>query len=130
LLAAGPRVDPDAPLAILAGMPGVSAMAVRNAGVRISLKGAPSTAVMTTGITRSMMDVGGAMLGRDPDDVAEARRRAKHTSPAILGFVVGCGLGTSCEAAFGLRASALPAGLALLAPATGRSASLAGARRG
>jgi uncharacterized membrane protein YoaK (UPF0700 family) len=85
---------------------------------------------MTTNITRFMMDVGGTMLGRDPDGVAEARRRAKHTSPAILGFVVGCGLGAPCEAAFGPRASALPAGLALPAPAMGRPASPAGAPRG
>jgi uncharacterized membrane protein YoaK (UPF0700 family) len=111
-------------------MLGVSAIAMHNARVQISLEGAPSTAVMTTNITRFMMDVGGVMLGRDPDDVAEARRRAKHTSPAILGFVVGCRLGASCEAAFGLRASPLPAGLGLLALAMGRSASLTGARRG
>jgi hypothetical protein len=84
---------------------------------------------MTTDIGRFMMDAGGAMLGRDPDDAAEARRRAKHTPPAILGFVVGCGLGAS-EAASGPRASAPPAGLALLALATGRPASPAGAPRG
>jgi len=49
--------------AILAGMLGVSAMAVQNALVQISLKAAPSTAVMTTNITRFMMDVGDVMLG-------------------------------------------------------------------
>jgi uncharacterized membrane protein YoaK (UPF0700 family) len=51
-VSASPRIDPDAPTAILAGMLGVSAMAVQNALVQISLKGAPSTAVMTTNITR------------------------------------------------------------------------------
>ena len=35
---AGPRIDPDAPKAILAGMLGVSAMAVQNALVQISLR--------------------------------------------------------------------------------------------
>jgi len=45
-------------------MLGVSAMAVQNALVQISLKGAPSTAVMTTNITRVMMDIGEMMLGR------------------------------------------------------------------
>ena len=44
-VAAGPRIDPNATNAILAGMLGVSAMAVQNALV---LKGAPSTAVMRT----------------------------------------------------------------------------------
>jgi uncharacterized membrane protein YoaK (UPF0700 family) len=98
-------------------MLGVSAMAVQNALVQISLKGAPSTAVMTTNITRFMMDVGDVMLGRKPADVAKARDRATRTWPAIVGFAIGCGVGATCEAAIGLRSLALPAGLALLAVA-------------
>jgi uncharacterized membrane protein YoaK (UPF0700 family) len=114
---AGPRINPDAAMAILAGMLGVSAMAVQNALVQISLKGAPSTAVMTTNITRFMMDVGDVMFGRRPADVAKARDRAMRTWPTIVGFAVGCGLGATCEAAIGLKSLALPAGLALLAVA-------------
>jgi uncharacterized membrane protein YoaK (UPF0700 family) len=125
---AGPRIDPDATAAILAGMLGVSAMAVQNALVQISLKGAPSTAVMTTNITRFMMDVGDVMLGRKPADVAKARDRAMRTWPAIVGFGIGCGLGAICEAAIGLRSLALPAGLALLAVAMGMTANLEGGR--
>jgi uncharacterized membrane protein YoaK (UPF0700 family) len=123
-VAAGPRIDPNAANAILAGMLGVSAMAVQNALVQISLKGAPSTAVMTTNVTRFTMDVGEVLLGRDPDDVAKARSRAKQTWPAIVGFAVGCGLGAACEAAVGLWSLALPAGLALLALAMGLAAKL------
>jgi uncharacterized membrane protein YoaK (UPF0700 family) len=119
---AGPRINPDAPIAILAGMLGVSAMAVQNALVQISLKGAPSTAVMTTNITRFMMDVGGVMFGREAAEVAKAHSRANSTWPAILGFAVGCGLGAACEAAIGLRALALPIGLALLGLAMGLAA--------
>lgn len=125
---AGLRIDPDAPKAILAGMLGVSAMAVQNALVQISLKGAPSTAVMTTNLTRFMMDVGDVMLGRKPADVAKARDRAMRTLPAIVGFAIGCGLGATCEAAIGLRSLALPAGLALLAVAMGMTANLEGGR--
>jgi uncharacterized membrane protein YoaK (UPF0700 family) len=121
---AGPRVDPDATKAILAGMLGVSAMAVQNALVQISLKGAPSTAVMTTNLTRFMMDVGDVMLLRKPADVAKARDRAMRTWPAIVGFAIGCGLGATCEAAIGLRSLALPTGLALLAVAMGMTANL------
>jgi uncharacterized membrane protein YoaK (UPF0700 family) len=116
-VSAGPRIDADAPIAVLAGMLGVSAMAVQNALVQISLKGAPSTAVMTTNITRFMMDVGDAMLGRRPADVDKARDRAMRTWPAIVGFAIGCGLGATCEAAIGLMSLGLPAGLALLAVA-------------
>src|ERR1700687_3783347 len=125
-VSAGPRIDPDATKAILAGMFGVSAMAVQNALVQISLKGAPSTAVMTTNLTRFMMDAGEVMLGRKPADVAKARDRAMRTWPAIVGFAIGCGLGATCEAAIGLRSLALPAGLALLAVAMGVTAYLEG----
>ena len=121
---AGPRIDPDATKAILAGMLGVSAMAVQNALVQISLKGAPSTAVMTTNITRFMMDVGDVMLGRKPADVA--KDRAMRTLPAIVGFAAGCGLGATCEAAIGLWSLALPAGLALVAVAMGMTTDLEG----
>jgi uncharacterized membrane protein YoaK (UPF0700 family) len=123
-VSAGPRIDPDAMDAILAGMLGVSAMAVQNALVQVSLVGAPSTAVMTTNITRFMMDIGVVMLGREPAKVAKAGRRAMRTWPAIVGFAVGCGLGAACEAAIGLRSLALPPGLALLALAMGLAATL------
>jgi uncharacterized membrane protein YoaK (UPF0700 family) len=118
-VAAGPRIYPNAAKAIVAGMLGVSAMAVQNALVQVSLTGAPSTAVMTTNITRFMMDLGEALLGRSPDGAAKARDRAKRTWPAIVGFAVGCGLGAEGEAVAGLWSLALPAGLALLALAMG-----------
>jgi uncharacterized membrane protein YoaK (UPF0700 family) len=107
-------------------MLGVSAMAVQNALVQISLQGAPSTAVMTTNITRLMMDIVEMTLERSPADVATARDRVMRTWPAILGFAVGCGLGATCETAFGLRSLILPAGLALLAVAMGTTARLEG----
>jgi uncharacterized membrane protein YoaK (UPF0700 family) len=122
----GPRIDPDATKAILAGMLGVSAMAVQNALVQISLKGAPSTAVMTTNITHFMMDVGDVMLARRPADVVKARDRAMRTWPAIVGFAFGCALGAICQAAIGLWSLALPAVLALLAVAMGVTADLEG----
>ena len=128
-VAAGPRLDPNAANAIVAGMLGVAAMAVQNGLVQISLKGAPSTAVMTSNVTRFMMDLGAMLLGRNPDEMAKARRRAQHTWPAIVGFTVGCGLGAACEAAVGLWSLALPAGLALLALAMGVAAKLDGGQR-
>jgi len=114
-VATGSRADPDAANMIFAGMLGVSAMAVQNAMVQVSLTGAPSTAVMTTNITRFTMDVGEILLGNDPDEAAKSRRRAKHTWPAIIGFTIGCGLGAMCESVVGLWSLALPTGLALVA---------------
>jgi uncharacterized membrane protein YoaK (UPF0700 family) len=121
-IAGGRNIDPAAPSAIIAGMFGVAAMAVQNALVQISLRGAPATAVMTSNITRFVMDLGTVLLGRDPEDIADAGRRAKHAWPAIIGFALGCGLGAICEASFGLRSLELPVGFALLALALSLSA--------
>jgi uncharacterized membrane protein YoaK (UPF0700 family) len=96
-------------------MLGVSAMAVQNALVQISLKGAPSTAVMTTNITRFMMDLGEVLLGRSPNDSAKAAERARRTGLTIAGFVGGCALGAGCQAVAGLWSLTLPAGLSLVA---------------
>jgi uncharacterized membrane protein YoaK (UPF0700 family) len=123
---AGAHIDADATKAIIAGMLGVSAMAVQNALVQISLKGAPSTAVMTTNITRVMMDVGEIVLGRGPADVAQARDRVRRTWPAIVGFAFGCGLGATCEMAVGLRSLALPTGIAVLALGMGTNVNFEG----
>jgi uncharacterized membrane protein YoaK (UPF0700 family) len=120
-VSAGSGLDPAAPIAIVAGMLAVAAMAVQNALVQISLVGAPATAVMTTDITRFMMDVGAILFRRDPNEVADARSRAGHTWPAIVGFIIGCSLGALFEVAIGPWSLALPTGLALLALALGFS---------
>jgi uncharacterized membrane protein YoaK (UPF0700 family) len=87
--------------------------------VQISVKGAPSTAVMTTNITRLMMDVGEVLFAKNSTQAAEARRRAHHTWPAIVSFIAGAGLGAACFDAVGMWSLALPTSLALLAVATG-----------
>jgi uncharacterized membrane protein YoaK (UPF0700 family) len=109
-------------------MLGVSAMAMQNALVQISLKGSPSTAVMTTNITRFVMDLGEVLLGRSPNDGVKAGERARRTGLAIAGFVVGCGLGAWCQAVAGLWSLALPAGFALVALAMAVAAKLDGAQ--
>jgi uncharacterized membrane protein YoaK (UPF0700 family) len=64
---------------IFAGMLGVSAMAVQNALVRLSLRGAPSSAVMTTNVTLFTIDVGEMLLGRNASATEKARDRARRT---------------------------------------------------
>jgi uncharacterized membrane protein YoaK (UPF0700 family) len=114
-VAAGAHLDPDAAIAIAAGMFGVAAMAVQNALVHLSLAGTPATAVMTTNVTRFALAVGQIVAGRSPRDRSEARKAAKHTLPPIAGFAIGCGLGAACESAFGSWSLALPVTLAVLA---------------
>ena len=114
-VAAGPQVAPDTKITVVAGMVGVAAMAVQNALVQIAIGGVPSTAVMTTNITHFAVDIGRALRGGDPANVAKARNRAAKTLTVIAGFAAGCTLGAACEVMLGMWALALPAGLALLA---------------
>jgi uncharacterized membrane protein YoaK (UPF0700 family) len=66
-------------------------------------------------IARFTTDVGTILLRARRDEVIAARERAERLWPSIAGFIIGCCVGAVCEARFGLRALALPAGLALLA---------------
>ena len=111
----------DSSMAVLAGMLGVSAMATQNVLVKIALKGAPSTAVMTTNITQLTVDL--ATLARrrgNADELTKARRRARMTFPCIIGFIGGCAAGAALEVKFGLWALALPVALSALAVPLGR----------
>jgi uncharacterized membrane protein YoaK (UPF0700 family) len=107
--------DPNSTAMIFAAMLGVSAMAVQNILVQISLKGAPSTAVMTTNLTRFVTDLGEILLGTEPGSRAKAASRARRTGTAIAGFAAGAGLGAWCQAHVGLWSLILPTGLALAA---------------
>ena len=109
----GSVADPNAAIMIFAAMLGVSAMAVQNALVQLSLKDAPSTAVMTTNLTRFVLDLGEVWLGTKPDARAKAMARARRTGVAIAGFVVGSALGAWCQMHVGLWSLVVPTGLAL-----------------
>jgi uncharacterized membrane protein YoaK (UPF0700 family) len=65
-IAAGPAAGPNTTVMVFAAMLGVSAMAVQNALVQISLAGSPSTAVMTTNLTRLVVDLGEMLFGPGP----------------------------------------------------------------
>ena len=124
----GSRPDLNAANAIVAGMLGVSAMAVQNAVVQISFKESPSTCVMTTNTTRFVLDLGEVLIGRSRNDGVKAGERAKRSGLAIAGFVVGCGLGAGCQAVIGLWSLALPTGLALVALVIAVAAKLDGSQ--
>jgi uncharacterized membrane protein YoaK (UPF0700 family) len=113
--------DADSSIAVLAGMLGVAAMATQNVLGKLALKGAPSTAVMTTNITQLTVDLATLVRGRgDADELAKARSRARMTFPCIVGFVVGCAAGAALEVKLGLWALALPVVLSALAVPLGR----------
>jgi uncharacterized membrane protein YoaK (UPF0700 family) len=86
--------DANSSMAVLAGMLGVAALATQNVLVKLVLKGVPSTAVMTTNITQLTVDP--AILARskgNPDQLAQAGRRARMTFSCVIGVVVGCDAG-------------------------------------
>jgi uncharacterized membrane protein YoaK (UPF0700 family) len=109
----GSAVDPSAAVMIIAAMLGVSAMAVQNVLVQVSLTEAPSTAVMTTNLTRFVVDLCEAWLGSEPGGRVKAVARARRTGIAIAGFVIGACLGAWCQARLGLWSLVVPTGLAL-----------------
>ena len=113
--------DADSSMAVLAGMLGVSAMATQNVLGKLALKGAPSTAVMTTNIAQLTVDLATLVRGRgDAGELAEARSRARMTFPCIVGFVTGCAAGAVLEVKLGFWALALPVVLSALAISLGR----------
>ena len=113
--------DADSPMAVLAGMFGVAAMATQNVLVKVALKDVPSTAVMTTNITQLTVDLATLARSRaDPDELAKARRRARMIFPCVIGFVAGCAAGAALEVKLGLWALVLPVVLSVLAVPLGR----------
>jgi uncharacterized membrane protein YoaK (UPF0700 family) len=109
------RIDPTGGAALAIGLLAVCAMAVQNAIAQVSIAGMPATAVMTTNISRFVVDCVARLSEPDRDLAARFGAGARHTAPALIGFAVGCGVGACCEVVMGLWALALPTGLALLA---------------
>jgi uncharacterized membrane protein YoaK (UPF0700 family) len=109
------RANVNPALAVVTGMTGVAAMAVQTALVQVSLKGPPSTGVMTTNVTQFIVALAEVLARREVSTAEKARARMFHILPVIGGFVLGCALGAALEEAWGLRSLGLPTALALLA---------------
>jgi uncharacterized membrane protein YoaK (UPF0700 family) len=109
------RANLNPALAVITGMTGVAAMAVQTALVQVSLKGTPSTGVMTTNVTQFIVALAEVLARREVSTAEKARARMFHILPVIGGFVLGCALGAALEEAWGLRSLGLPTALALLA---------------
>jgi uncharacterized membrane protein YoaK (UPF0700 family) len=112
----GPFSNADSPVAVLAGMLAVAAMATQNALVKLALLESPSTAVMTTNTTQLIVDLAALVRNaKELDNLGKTRRRARVTFLCMAGFVGGCVAGAVLELHFGVRALALPVILAALA---------------
>ena len=111
----GPFGSSDSPMAVLAGMFAVAAMATQNALVKLALVGSPSTAVMTTNTTQLIVDLAALARGAEEPDKLGRIRRARVTFLCVAGFVGGCLAGAVFELRFGVGALVLPVILATLA---------------
>jgi uncharacterized membrane protein YoaK (UPF0700 family) len=104
-LAATPIADFDSPLAVLAGMLGVVAMAIQNTASRTLYAMYTPTTVMTGNVTQVVIDLVDLALGKG---TAEASGRVRKMVPAILAFTAGALLSAIAFNQFGFWCLTLP----------------------
>ncbi len=107
--------------AVAGAMIAVAAMAFQNAFVRLSLHQSSSTSVMTGNLV-SLVIALMALVCPGPLTRDEATKKLWSTLPLVLGFFVGCVVGTASVARLGLWAWTLPALLSLIAIPLGAAA--------
>ena len=108
-VAASPIRSSDEPLAFLAGMIGVTAMAVQNAASRGVFAGLAPTTVMTGNVTQLTVDLVDLAAGRDPDGGRQALlARIHRTWPPVALFTVGSATGAVSFINFGFGCLAAP----------------------
>jgi uncharacterized membrane protein YoaK (UPF0700 family) len=110
-LAATPILDFDAPLAILAGMLGVVAMAVQNTTSRTIYAMYTPTTVMTGNVTQVVIDLVDLATGHG---TPEARGRLRKMLPAILAFTAGALLSAVAYVHIGFWCLVLPIAVLVL----------------
>jgi uncharacterized membrane protein YoaK (UPF0700 family) len=112
-LAGSPFHDPNAMMALTAALLGLSAMGVQSALVRLLMRGAGSTNVMTTNTTQLAIDLTEVLLcwrkkHRMKGDAAAAAafsatcRQLGNLLPIVLGFLLGTLVGASAYVRVGL----------------------------
>jgi uncharacterized membrane protein YoaK (UPF0700 family) len=83
---ASPIREADAPLTILTGILGVTAMAIQNAASRTVFVGLAPTTVMTGNVTQVVMDLVELSFGAD---LAPVKSRLRKMVPPVIGFASG-----------------------------------------
>lgn len=117
-----PLSDPNAPLTLIAGTFALAAMGVQSAFVRLLMRGAGSTNVMTT--NTSLLGIGAAetlIAWKETRDYPRSRKAANHfrkayrgfhaLSQVMLGFLGGAAIGVATYQAAGVNALIAPIGV-------------------
>jgi uncharacterized membrane protein YoaK (UPF0700 family) len=103
--------NPDAPIASLAAMVAVGAIADQFALLRLAIPGAPSTAVMTSNLANAVLS-GFDLFSGDRPLMVPDNDRLKRTAFVVAGFVAGCIVGAAAVSWLGAWSWSIPAGLA------------------
>jgi len=110
-----PHEDPNELGPVVAGLLGVAAMAVQNAGSRMILANHGPTTMMTGNTTQAVIDLVDILRGL-PEEYPQARKRLKLLVPAIVAFTAGALLGALSYVTFSFWCLIVPI-VALLAVA-------------
>lgn len=118
-----PVASPNDAAAVCASLCGLAAMGVQSGIVRLLVKGAPSTNVMTTNTSQLAVDATELVLmararRRAPEDAAlaaehaQVRERFNRLWPVVLGFLAGTIVGALAFSRFGVWCVLVPIALA------------------
>ena len=110
-----PHEDPNDVRPVVAGLLGVAAMAVQNAGSRLIMSNHGPTTMMTGNTAQAVIDFVD-ILRAHPEDNPQARKRFRLLVPAIVAFLAGALLGALAYITFSFWCLLIPI-VALLAVA-------------
>src|SRR5262249_26483226 len=111
-VAFSPGANPRGALAGLVAMIAVSAMACQFALLRLAVPGAPSTAVMTGNITKTVLSLLDTLSQTGEPLIKDAKMQLKQTLQLVGGFFAGCLAGAVAVSGLGRWAWSLPVVLA------------------
>ncbi len=97
------------PVAVLAGLSAVAALGIQNSLARTALAEFGATTVMTGNTTQLVIDLVD-LQGASQDQRSVLTKRIWKTAPAIVGFVIGAGLGSASYSLFSFWCVLLPIG--------------------
>ena len=106
-----PDVHPHGFMAGIAAMMAVSAMACQFALLRLAVPGAPSTAVMTGNLTKTVLSLLDTLWQKEPL-MKNASRQLTKTLWLVVGFFAGCIVGAAAVSWLGSWSWSLPVVLA------------------
>src|SRR5215469_18565575 len=106
-----PSAGPNGLTADATAMIAVSAMACQFTLLQLTMRRAPSTAVMTGNLTKTVLAFLETATERQPP-LADAKRQLNSTLQLVIGFFAGCLAGAAAVSRFGEWAWAFPVALA------------------